>query len=230
VSYIRFGTLKLWTGVLVALFGLTVSSCGGSGKTSSPPSSVRDLSSTTAATRTNGTTSTTLDPQATVDAAVLTISSFPAGWATDNALVQNTSDDKGFCDNPSSKTAAAVIAERRVAFAQDPNLGPIVQDWVILYGSSADASHVMAVTDDAASSCTTWSYKGHVATIDQLSVPTNGDEQHAYRVTVSGDALDFVLVRLGRAVLQVTALGLTSDELTQYVDKAIAKERAAVLG
>src|ERR1700674_1918442 len=123
--------------VCVAVVLLASCSSNGSAKSASSTTSAPVGAGTTAAIRPTTASGAARPALATkVDAAALSISDFPTGWSV-AALASGPAS--AFCGKPNPLSRIKPDAQQRVAFTQKPQVGPLVEDWVIAFSDVASA-------------------------------------------------------------------------------------------
>jgi hypothetical protein len=220
--------IRLWVLTVLFLAVVLIASCSSNGaaKSASTTTTAPVDAPTNAATSSSTASRATTASAARVDAAALSISDFPTGWSTDAALA--TGAASGFCGKPNPMSTIKPDDQARVAFARNPQVGPLVEDWVIAYSDVASARQVFDVTIHDAASCTTFQVNGQTATVAQVAFAHEGDQSAAFRIGTGTQDLDIVAVRSGTTLVQIDALGLDAAHLQYWVAKALTKERAAL--
>jgi hypothetical protein len=229
------------TGVLVSLTILLLSSCGttegeatpSSSTTKSAPTSTTEPATTT--TRPTPTTTTSTSPattttqpaaaQAGAAAVLITLADLPSGWSEvpssgdtssgsclDSAILQGAVPGTGSANDSATAT-----------FSQS-NLGPFL---IAMVTTGIDnASSTFGTLASAITACNATTEAGFTTNIDEVSVPTAGDESFAVRVDISnesGTVVQYFLetARKGDAIVVAANIVSLGDLDQTLVEEAV---------
>lgn len=174
-------------------------------------------------------------PQEQLDAALLTITDMPTGWAT---VTDDDSDDSGPpCDDAGLAKVLEMdsddLPDGQFTAAADEDFGPLLGNAVTVLPPEAP-DDVMTTWRDRVLACENES-DGFDISFGELSFPTMGDESFAVRMNLTNDTatahVDMLMVRTGDIVVALQTydqFGDSTELLTEYAQPAVDRATSAL--
>jgi hypothetical protein len=183
---------------------------------------------------------------AQVQPALFVLTDMPTGYAATSDSNTTPSGTTGFCNGPNEPARAqaqGVVGSGGVEFAQNPNFGPFLSEFVYSF-PSAQAASAMLSSERSQVACGTYNSVNNGVSLSESIAPIAfakaGDDLAAFRLTTSTTgtgsspttaAEDQITVRIANNVITVAYGGIGGPSATteqQYVGTAISKLGVAI--